>query len=275
MCPVKCAGLPEATNDPAQRQWEDPRGRRRSQYAAPVRVARHARPQRRQVRLRAGPMRRMHGDGRHAGGVLVHHADLRDSRPQDNDARRAGQRGAGGAMRLLHSGDDDARPGVARARAERLRSRNPRCPRAESLPLRNAHAHPARRGTRRAAHEGRSEAMSGIGTPALSRREFLAVGGALILTFSLDPRLVAAQEGQGGAAAPKAATLPGDLEKFPLLDSWIRIAADGGITVFTGKAELGQGIKTALAQIAAEQLAVGFERITLITADTERTPNEG
>jgi nicotinate dehydrogenase subunit B len=117
--------------------------------------------------------------------------------------------------------------------------------------------------------------MSAVGMPALSRREFLAAGGALVLTFSLDPRLVAAEEGQGGAAAPKTATLPGDLEKFPLLDSWIRIAADGGITVFTGKAELGQGIKTALAQIAAEQLAVGFERITLITADTERTPNEG
>jgi len=94
-----------------------------------------------------------------------------------------------------------------------------------------------------------------------SRREFLATGGALIVAFSL-PRAV-------------FAALPGDLEKFPLLDAWIRIGADGAVTVFTGKAELGQGIKTALAQIAAEQLAVGIERIGLVTADTGRTPNEG
>ena len=43
---------------------------------------------------------------------------------------------------------------------------------------------------------------------------------------------------------------------FPMLDSWIRIDADGRVTVFTGKAELGQGIKTALIQVAAEELRV-------------------
>ena len=47
------------------------------------------------------------------------------------------------------------------------------------------------------------------------------------------------------------------------------------ITVFTGKAELGQGIKTALLQVAAEELAVDPRQIDLITADTARTPNEG
>src|SRR5204863_5309628 len=59
-----------------------------------------------------------------------------------------------------------------------------------------------------------------------------------------------------------------------LLDSWIRIDANGAITVFTGKAELGQGIKTALIQVAAEELAVDPRSITLVTADTARTPNE-
>jgi CO/xanthine dehydrogenase Mo-binding subunit len=98
---------------------------------------------------------------------------------------------------------------------------------------------------------------------AVSRREFLATGGALVLFFAL-PRL---------AAQP--AKLPGSLDKTPELDAWIRIGADGAITVFTGKVELGQGIRTALQQIAAEQLAVAFERITMVTADTERTPNEG
>ena len=60
-----------------------------------------------------------------------------------------------------------------------------------------------------------------------------------------------------------------------MLDSWIRIDADGSITVFSGKAELGQGVKTALIQIAAEQLYVAPQRIRLITADTRQTPDEG
>ncbi|HZT01216.1 MAG TPA: molybdopterin cofactor-binding domain-containing protein [Steroidobacteraceae bacterium] len=59
-----------------------------------------------------------------------------------------------------------------------------------------------------------------------------------------------------------------------MLDSWLRIDARG-ITVFTGKAELGQGIQTALIQVAAEELAVEPGAITLVAADTARTPNEG
>ena len=105
---------------------------------------------------------------------------------------------------------------------------------------------------------------------SLSRREFLATGGALILSFALRPERAVAQE--AGKAAPG---LPGSLKKTPRLDSWIRIAADGSVTVFTGKAELGQGVMTALQQIAAEQLAVRMERITMVTADTARTPDEG
>jgi CO/xanthine dehydrogenase Mo-binding subunit len=71
------------------------------------------------------------------------------------------------------------------------------------------------------------------------------------------------------------AKLPGSLQRDPDLDSWIRIDERGAITVFTGKCELGQGIKTALIQVAAEELAVAPESIQLVTADTARTPNEG
>src|SRR5207247_802211 len=60
-----------------------------------------------------------------------------------------------------------------------------------------------------------------------------------------------------------------------MLDAWLRSNADGTVTVFTGKVELGQGIKTALAQIAAEELDVPLARVTMVTADTGRTPNEG
>jgi len=105
--------------------------------------------------------------------------------------------------------------------------------------------------------------------PGISRRSFLACSGALVVSFSLWPELAAAQE------ARKAPALPGSLKSTPMLDSWIRIDAKGDITVFTGKVELGQGVKTALVQVAAEELVVEPRRIELVTADTSRTPNEG
>src|SRR5687767_2663789 len=104
----------------------------------------------------------------------------------------------------------------------------------------------------------------------LTRRGFLAGAGALVVSFSLS-QLATAQDGKPAGGAD----LPGSLKDSPLLDSWIRIDADGSITVFTGKIELGQGIKTALIQVAAEELAVDPARITLVTADTSRTPDEG
>jgi CO/xanthine dehydrogenase Mo-binding subunit len=104
----------------------------------------------------------------------------------------------------------------------------------------------------------------------LSRRAFLATSGALVVSFSLLPALrLSAQQ------PPNAPKLPGSLDKTPMLESWIRVDADGGVTVFTGKAELGQGIKTAFIQIAAEELGVAPARIAVVTADTSRTPDEG
>ncbi|CAN7232677.1 molybdopterin cofactor-binding domain-containing protein [Massilia sp. LjRoot122] len=94
------------------------------------------------------------------------------------------------------------------------------------------------------------------------RRRFLASGGALTLSFALPLR-----------AAPGA--LPGSLADEPWLDAWIRVGADNRVTVFTGKVELGQGIKTALLQVAAHELQIDPGRLILITADTERTPDEG
>ena len=95
----------------------------------------------------------------------------------------------------------------------------------------------------------------------MNRRRFFIHGGALVVGFTLWPSLAAAK-------------LPGSLDKQPLLDAWIRIGADGSVTVFTGKVELGQGIKTALIQVAAEELMLEPRRIELVTADTARTPDE-
>jgi nicotinate dehydrogenase subunit B len=108
-------------------------------------------------------------------------------------------------------------------------------------------------------------------TSHIDRRSFLAGGGALIVFFSMQPALAQEQT----QATPEKPKLPGSLDKARFLDSWIRIDAQGKITVFTGKAELGQGIRTALIQVAAEELAVEPKDIELVTADTGRTADEG
>jgi nicotinate dehydrogenase subunit B len=105
-----------------------------------------------------------------------------------------------------------------------------------------------------------------MNAPSLNRREFAAGLGALLVAFSLDPR---------DALGQAPAQLPGSLQGNRRLDGWIRIGADGIATVFTGKVELGQGILTALAQIAAEELDLPLSRINMISGDTARTPNEG
>jgi CO/xanthine dehydrogenase Mo-binding subunit len=96
-----------------------------------------------------------------------------------------------------------------------------------------------------------------------TRRTFLSAAGALVVSFSLR---------QARAAA---APLPGSLKDTPVLEAWIKVGGDGAVTVFTGKVELGQGLKTALRQIAAEQLFLPVTQIDLVTADTALTPNEG
>ena len=112
-------------------------------------------------------------------------------------------------------------------------------------------------------------------TPLVSRRVLLG-GGALVVGFALAGR-AQAEDAQSTTAAPAPTPkpkLPGSLAEAPMLDAWIRVDADG-VSVFTGKAELGQGLRTAILQIAAEQLGVGMAAIHLVTSDTARTPNEG
>src|SRR6202163_2771785 len=150
------------------------------------------------------------------------------------------------------------------------------------MPLRHPYAHPARGSPRQPAdgHGGRvfgdpEERTMNTQMKAsmiLDRRRMLAGGGALIVSFSLNDAL--AQDQTAPAAAP-AQNPPGSLKGAPFLDSWIRIDTDGSITAFTGKAELGQGFKTAFQQIAAEELDVPFKSLTVVTADTRRTANEG
>jgi CO/xanthine dehydrogenase Mo-binding subunit len=99
-----------------------------------------------------------------------------------------------------------------------------------------------------------------------SRRAFLQASG-LTIAFALAPR---AALGQGASSR-----LPGSLHGNRMLDAWLRIDPSGAVTIFTGKIELGQGIGTALSQIAADELDVDLARIDVVHGDTARTPNEG
>jgi len=105
-----------------------------------------------------------------------------------------------------------------------------------------------------------------MNAPVISRRAFTAGAGGLVLAFSLDPQVMLAQQ------PPR---LPGSLATNPRLDAWIRINVSGGAQVCTGKVELGQGIVTALAQIAAEELDLPLGRVSITSGDTALTPNEG
>jgi len=91
---------------------------------------------------------------------------------------------------------------------------------------------------------------------ASSRREFLKSTGAVIVTFAW-PTSLGAQPARETSAAG--------------VDAWLAIAADGAITLFTGKVEIGTGVSTALAQIVAEELDVRVGRVGVIQGDTERT----
>jgi nicotinate dehydrogenase subunit B len=70
-------------------------------------------------------------------------------------------------------------------------------------------------------------------------------------------------------------TLPPLLASNPRLDQWVGFPAPGRVAVSTGRVEIGQGVLTAMLQIAAEELDVAPERILLQTGDTDLTPNEG
>jgi len=79
---------------------------------------------------------------------------------------------------------------------------------------------------------------------------------------------------QANTAAP-ARKLPGSLETNRRLDRWLSINADGTVTLYTGKVEIGQGILTAVMQMTAEELDIDVSRIRLKAASTAFSPDEG
>ena len=97
----------------------------------------------------------------------------------------------------------------------------------------------------------------------VSRREFLQLAGAgLFIFFATDPM----------AAFQEPSRLPGRPSYPTDFNAYLRIGADRRVTCFVGKVELGQGSKTALAQLVAEELDVSFDSVDMVMGDTDLCP---
>jgi nicotinate dehydrogenase subunit B len=143
----------------------------------------------------------------------------------------------------------------------------------------------------------------------ISRREFLAGGGAIVVGFSLAACSIGGNDNKSGSAGggagtikapqaspvqqlqnvtgssvaiatPSSAAAPvGTPEAHAVggadqVDSWLAIRKNG-VTLYTGKVELGQGIMTSLSQIVAEELDVPLEQVSVVQGQTGHTPDQG
>jgi nicotinate dehydrogenase subunit B len=100
----------------------------------------------------------------------------------------------------------------------------------------------------------------------LARREFFKILGAGIAVFVLAKDALAVQETPPGSPSFHNEELPKEIT------SWLHVSEDGVVTGFTGKAEMGQNIRTSISQTIADELRVPFESVRLIMADTAATP---
>ncbi len=97
---------------------------------------------------------------------------------------------------------------------------------------------------------------------SFDRRTFLKATGILAVGFSMS-----------GTAAAQSLMAPRGVAK-DAVDSWLTITPDNRITIFVGKVDLGTGARTALMQMAAEELDVPFNRIEMVMGDTATTPDQ-
>ena len=96
------------------------------------------------------------------------------------------------------------------------------------------------------------------------RRTILQLSGALIVSFTMPLR-----RGRAADQLAKKTVDPGSVESF------LAFNPDGTVSVFSGKVDLGTGVKTALTQMVADELDVQFSKVVLIQGDTDLTPDQG
>jgi len=97
----------------------------------------------------------------------------------------------------------------------------------------------------------------------VDRRDFIRLVGGGLAVLTTMPRAVAQQESGRGAQGRGEATS---------LSAWLHIDERGNVTAYTGKVEIGQNIRTSLAQAVADELRVPIESVVMVMADTDRVP---
>ncbi len=105
----------------------------------------------------------------------------------------------------------------------------------------------------------------------ITRREFVKDTGVLVVSISVVnrlPRLVASQTAPEAGSAILRSVAPEEL------DSWLAIAQDGKVTLYTGRVDIGTGVETSYAQIVADELDLAFEHVKVIMGDTGLTPDQ-
>jgi len=105
-----------------------------------------------------------------------------------------------------------------------------------------------------------------------SRRDLLKGGGSLVVAFAMAPAALAQTAAQGSAPEPAAAAKPVALDQ---VDSFLAIDDKGLVTLYSGKVDLGTGIRIGLQQIVAEELDVPLASVTSVEGDTALTPDQG
>jgi len=106
----------------------------------------------------------------------------------------------------------------------------------------------------------------------ITRRTFLKTGGTVVVALGLGPTPGRRAAAQTTASADR---FLGKTVATDAVDGFLAIHADGSVTLFAGKVDLGTGARAALRQMAAEELDVPLERITMIEGDTALTPDQG
>src|SRR4030095_13599030 len=268
--------------------------------APALRPAQRSRPDGHSLRLRARPVRRLHGAGGRQGGALVRDAGARGGRDGgDHDrgpghphqARRAQgrlHRRAGRPVRLLHGRHHHEREGAAERDAAADAGAGVRRPRRQSLPLREPRPRdprraPRRRQARRALRGGPLVADSwGEASPRAAPSSSASAGRAgrrrrrsPTLTASSANRRRPAPGTPTSPATPAANRFLGKSLAPDAVASYLAVHADGSVTIFVGKVDLGTGHRIAMRQITGDELGIAPDRIAMIEGDSALTPNQG
>src|SRR5471032_1317655 len=233
--------------------------------------------------MRPGAMRRLHRTSGWSAGPLLCHAAIGGRSGQDHNfgrARHAGKtapaanslrRRTSAAMRLLHQrlADDRRRLPARQKEPERGRDQG-RALRLE-VPLRHAHQHPQSGQARRDDDGLRESTMTKFEyTSSITRRSVLLGGGALVVSVGAAVSLETVLGiGQAYAQGAKPPLTPDQLS------SYIAVSADGSVSAYFGKMDMGHGLLVAIGQMVAEELDVPFKSVKVIMGDTGSSVNQG